>query len=147
MTIRRFHALRATCARASHRKAQPMQAPLIPKAPSLTRLLQGIAPRAAATMVIGFYWGGWTLGSTAKQMAENRANAAVVAVLAPICVDQFQRQEDAAAKLVDFKRVISWDQASYVAAHGWATMPGAGAPKTLAVARACAEKLGEYSLK
>jgi hypothetical protein len=50
-----------------------MQAPLIPKAPSLTRLLQGIAPRAAATMVIGFYWGGWTLGSTAKQMAENRA--------------------------------------------------------------------------
>jgi hypothetical protein len=124
-----------------------MQAPSILKAPSLTRLLQGITLGAAATMVIGFYWGGWTLGSTAKQMAENRANAAVVSVLAPICVDKFQRQEDAAAKLVDFKRVISWKQASYVAAQGWATMPGAGPPKTLAVARACAEMLGRHSPK
>jgi hypothetical protein len=118
-----------------------MQVPSILQAPSLTRLLQGIALGAAATMVIGFYWGGWTLGSTAKQMAEKRADTAVVAVLAPICVDQFQRQEDAAAKLVEFKRIISWNQASYVAAHGWATMPGAGEPKTLAVARACAEML------
>ena len=57
-------------------------------------------------MVIGFYWGGWTLNSTARQMAENRADIAVVAVLAPICVEQFQRQEDAAAKLADFKKII-----------------------------------------
>ena len=124
-----------------------MQVPSILKAPSLIRLLQGIALGAAATMVIGFYWGGWTLGSTAKQMAENRANAAVVSVLAPICVDKSQRQEDAAAKLVDFKRVISWKRASYVAAQGWATMPGAGTPKTWAVARACAEMLGPSSPK
>jgi ABC-type nitrate/sulfonate/bicarbonate transport system permease component len=119
-----------------------MQVPSILQAASLTRLLQGIALGAAATMVIGFYWGGWTLASTAKQMAENHANTAVVAVLAPICVDKFQQQEDAAAKLVEFKKIISWNQASFVAAHGWATMPGAGAPKTLAVARACAEMLG-----
>jgi hypothetical protein len=51
-----------------------MQVPSILKAPSLTRLLQGIALGAAATMVIGFYWGGWTLGSTAKQMAETSEN-------------------------------------------------------------------------
>ncbi|MGA7516000.1 MAG: hypothetical protein WBW28_03415, partial [Pseudolabrys sp.] len=66
--------------------------------------------------------------------------------LAPICVEQFQRQEDAAAKLAAFKRIISWNQASYVAAHDWATMPGAG-PKTLAVARACAEMIGQHSPK
>jgi ABC-type nitrate/sulfonate/bicarbonate transport system permease component len=112
------------------------------QAQSLTRLLLGIALGAAATMVIGFCWGGWILGSTAKQMAENRANTAVVAVLAPICVAKFQHQEDAAAKLVEFKKIISWNQASLVAAQGWATMPGAGAPKTWAVARACAEMLG-----
>jgi len=128
-------------------RQETMQIPSILQAPSLTRLLQGIALGAAATMVIGFYWGGWTLNSTARQMAENRADIAVVAVLAPICVEQFQRQEDAAAKLADFKRIISWNQASYVAAHGWATMPGAGKPKTLAVARACAEMIGQYSPK
>ena len=115
-----------------------MGVPSILQAESLTRLLQGIVLGTAVTMVIGFYWGGWTLGSTAKQMAEDRANTAVVAVLAPICVDKFQQQEDAAAKLVELKKIVSWSQASFVAAHGWATMPGAGEPKTLAVARACA---------
>jgi hypothetical protein len=121
-----------------------MQTPSILQAPSLLRLLQGMALGAAATTVIGFYWGGWTLGSAAEQMAETRADAAVVAVLAPICVDQFEHQEDAAAKLIDFKRVASWNRASYVAAHGWATMPGAGPPKTLAVARACSDMLARH---
>ena len=37
-----------------------------------TRLLQGRFRRFLATVVIGFSWGGWTLGSTAKQMAEKR---------------------------------------------------------------------------
>jgi hypothetical protein len=122
-----------------------MQVPSILQPASWTSLLQGIALGAAATMLIGFYGGGWTLASTAKQMAENRANTAVVAVLAPICVDQFQHQADAAAKLVEFNKIMLWNQASFVAAHGWATMPGAGEPKTLAVARACAEMLGRHS--
>ena len=121
-----------------------MGVPAILQAESLTRLLQGIVLGAAVTMAIGFFWGGWTLASAAKQMADDRANTAVVAVLAPICVDKFERQDDAAAKLIELKKVVSWSQASFVAAHGWATMPGAGEPKTLAVARACAEMLDRY---
>ena len=77
-------------------------------------------------------------------MAEDRASAAVVAVLAPICVERFQRQDDAAAKLIELKKIVAWNQASFLAAQGWATMPGSGAPKTLAVARACAELLGSH---
>lgn len=122
-----------------------MQVRSSPPAGSLTRLLQGAVLGAVATMAIGFYGGGWMLAGTASQMADDRASAAVVAALAPICVDKFQRQEDAAAKLADLKRVVSWKQASYVAAQGWATMPGAGPPKTLAVARACAEMLEQSS--
>jgi len=76
-------------------------------------------------------------------MADDRAVAAVVAALAPICVDKFQRQEDAAAKLIELKKMVAWNQASFIAAQGWATMPGSGAPKTLAVARACADLLGK----
>ena len=47
-----------------------MQLPSILQGESLTRLLQGAFVGFVATVVIGFGWGGWTLGSTAKQMAE-----------------------------------------------------------------------------
>ena len=42
-----------------------MKLPPILQGESLTRLLQGIAIGAVATIAVGFYWGGWTLGSTA----------------------------------------------------------------------------------
>ena len=38
---------------------------------SLTRLLQGVAVGAIATLVIGFGWGGWMLGGSAKTLADN----------------------------------------------------------------------------
>ena len=63
---------------------------------SLKRLLQGVALGAFATLGIGFGWGGCMLGSTAKTLADSTASSAVVAAIAPICVDQFQRSADAA---------------------------------------------------
>ncbi len=97
---------------------------------------------ATAISVIGFSTLGWTLGSTAEQMAAERAQTAVVGVLAPICVAKFEAQADAAAKLVEFKKVsASWDQRSFIEKGGWATMPGSNAPNS-AVATACAERLG-----
>jgi len=36
---------------------------------SLKRLLQGAVTGAIVTMFVGFYWGGWSLGSTAYRMA------------------------------------------------------------------------------
>src|ERR1700689_4391878 len=44
---------------------------------SLKRLLQGAAVGVLATLVIGFGWGGWMLGSTAKMLADSTANSAV----------------------------------------------------------------------
>lgn len=38
----------------------------------------GVVIGAVGTMIIGFSWMGWTLRSTAEQMALERANAAVV---------------------------------------------------------------------
>ena len=58
----------------------------------LTRLAQGIAAGAIATMVIGFYWGGWVTGGTTREMVQKSSTSAVVAALAPICVDNFQRE-------------------------------------------------------
>jgi len=97
---------------------------------------------AAAISVIGFSHFGWTLGSTAERMANERAQTAVVAALAPICVEKFQQQADAPAKLAAFNKVsTSWDRRSIIEKGGWATMPGSDTPNS-AVASACAERLG-----
>ena len=57
-------------------------------------------------------------------MATQRAEAAVVAALAPICVEKFQHQADAPAKLVEFNKASSWNRRSVMEEGGWATMPG-----------------------
>ena len=85
-----------------------MKLPPVLQGESLTRLLQGIAIGAVATMVIGFYWGGWTLGSTADKMANQRSETAVVAALAPVCAAKFAALPDAAAKKIALAKVDSW---------------------------------------
>src|SRR5688500_3256715 len=107
-----------------------MQVPSILQGESLKRLLQAAAVGAVATLVVGFYWGGWTLGGPAKEMAQKSARAAVVAVLAPICVDKFQHAADSPATLIEFKKISSWQQGSFVEKGGWATFPGSATPDT-----------------
>ena len=82
-----------------------MQLPKILQGESLTRLLQGAFAGFLATVVIGFGWGGWTLGSTAMKMANQSASSAVVTALAPICVDKFQRAAEAKATLAELKTI------------------------------------------
>ena len=112
-----------------------MQLPPILQGESITRLLQGACIGFAATAIIGFTWGGWTLGKTAKEMADS----AVVAALAPICVDKFQNAVDARVNLVELTKVSSWQQGSFVERGGWATLPGSRTNS--AVAQACANLL------
>ena len=104
---------------------------------SLKRLLQGAAVGAVATLAIGFGWGGWMLGSTAKTLADSTANSAVVAAIAPICADQFQRSANSANNLTTLKKTSSYEQAAFVEKGGWATMPGSKAVDT-GVPQACA---------
>ena len=56
---------------------------------SFKRLVQGAAVGAVITMIIGFNWGGWSIESTAAKRADEASRSAVVAVLAPICVINF----------------------------------------------------------
>lgn len=112
---------------------------------------QGLTPNlwsavagAVAISIIGFSVLGWTLGSTAEQMAAQRADAAVVNVLTPICVQNFRQQTDSATKLIEFKKAASWDQWILIEKGGWAKMPGAENTNS-AVVSACAEKLGQLS--
>jgi len=95
---------------------------------------------ALGIMIVGFSWWGWTTGQTAQSMARERADAAVVAVLTPICVASFMQQPDATVKLVELQKTSSWQQSQLVEKGGWATLAGSNTPNT-SVARACADEL------
>ncbi len=111
--------------------------------PEVKPALWGAVAGAIAMAIVGFSALGWTLGSSAERMARDRAEAAVVDALTPVCVAGFEAQADAAAKLTEFKKISSsWDQRSFIEKGGWATVPGSGTPNS-DVARACAEKLGK----
>jgi hypothetical protein len=112
--------------------------------PGVKPAVWGAVVGAVAFAVVGFSSLGWTLGSTAEKMATQRAEAAVVAVLTPLCVEKFQQQTDAAAKLVAFNKASSWDRRSLLEKGGWATVPGTDKPNS-AVVSACAEKLGSVT--
>ncbi len=92
--------------------------------------------------IIGFAWGGWVTGSTAQKMAEELAQNAVVARLAPICVEQFNQDSEKDQKLKELKEEDSWKRDDYVERQGWATMPGEKEADSK-VAGKCAELLVE----
>jgi len=85
-----------------------MERPSILQGESLKRLLQGAVIGAVATIFVGFFWGGWSLGSTANRMANQQSELAVVAALAPICADKFRALPDAEARKAALSKVDSW---------------------------------------
>lgn len=100
----------------------------------------GVVVGVLGIMILGFTWGGWVLGSTAEQMASDRAGAAVTAVLVPICVEGFMGQADAAAKLTEFQKTAVWQQSQLIEKGGWATATGSNTANA-AVAKGCAQQL------
>ena len=104
--------------------------------------LWGALGGAIVLAIIGFAWGGWVTGGTAQEMAEEMAENAVVARLAPICVEQFKQAAEKDQKLKDLKKEDSWKRYQYVEKQGWATMPGEKKPDSK-VAEKCADMLME----
>jgi hypothetical protein len=103
--------------------------------------LWGAAGGAILVALAGFTWGGWMTTSTANKLADQRAESAVVAILTPICTQNFQQTADATANLEALKKISSsWEQGRFVEKGGWATRPGANSPDYV-LARACAERL------
>ncbi len=76
-----------------------MEVPSILHGQSGTRLLQGIALGVIATLVVGFSWGGWVTGGTARSMAATAKTNGQMSVLVPLCVTQFIGTDGAVAKL------------------------------------------------
>jgi alpha/beta superfamily hydrolase len=102
----------------------------------------GVVGGAIAAAIIGFSWGGWVTGGKAEANATQRASAAVVTALAPICVEKFQHTTDVSTNLAALKKADVWSQGEFVEKGGWATVPGSNPPEQVsAVAKACASLL------
>ena len=109
-----------------------MEMPSILQGESRTRLLQGIALGAVATMVIGFFWGGWVTGGTARRMAADAETKGQMSVLVPLCVAQFIATDGAVAK---FKVTAAYSRDDIVREY---VKTVAGTNMDYSLARACA---------
>lgn len=104
--------------------------------------LWGAVGGAIAMAIVGFQWGGWVTGGKAEAEAAQRSTAAVVAALAPMCVERFKGAAEMSANLIALKKVDSWSQGDFVEKGGWATGPGTNQPDQVSgVAKACAKLL------
>jgi len=103
--------------------------------------LYGAACGAVALAVIGFSWGGWVTGGTARTMAADQSKAEVVTALSLICVDQSKRDPQLVERVALLKAASSYERGDLVMKNGWATMPGTTEGNRL-VAIACANKVG-----
>ena len=96
----------------------------------------GAVGGAVAAIVIGFVWGGWTTSSTTQEMSDE----AVLASQAAICVAQFMKEPTHQEKLVELKKLRSWDRREFIKKGGWGKMPGQQ-EAAYEVNRACADGL------
>jgi hypothetical protein len=83
---------------------------------------------------------GWMSAGSADKKAGVQAEAAVLDVLTPICVERFHQDSENGAKLKALKESSTWNQADFVVKQGWATMPGNDAPENR-IAKACATQI------
>ena len=109
--------------------------------PSKTALFWSCAGCIAATMIIGFTWGGSVTGGSAGEMAEEASAQARAQVAATVCVDNFMAAADAGTQLASLKDVSSsWQRESFIEDGGWATVAGNAYDDA---AELCAERLME----
>jgi hypothetical protein len=108
--------------------------------PTKTAVFWSWLAAVVVTLIVGFTWGGWVTGGTARSMAQGMGDDAVLKRLTPICLVQFKHDPMKDQKLKEFKAVNSWEQGDYVKKQGWATMPGEQEPDGK-VADACAKLL------
>jgi hypothetical protein len=106
--------------------------------------LWGAAFGGIAMAIVGFSQLGWKTAASADNLAQERADTAVVAALLPFCVAKAEEGTEQAALAKFRAEQSSFSRYDLVTKAGWATFEVANAPDS-ALARACAVKL--YAMK
>ena len=123
---------------------------------SKTVLFWACAGSVIVATVVGFSWGGWVTGGSARAMAEQSAAQARQEVAAVVCVDRFMAAPDMLAQLTALKGIErSYQRGKFVEDGGWAIMPvssdaEASAPVSSSdqrkAAGLCAEELAKQEI-
>jgi hypothetical protein len=104
--------------------------------------------------VVGFSWGGWVTGGSAREMAEDSAAQARQELAAVVCVDRFMAAPDAGVQLTALQEMKGASaQSKFVADGAWAIIVPASSPtdyKTRTddrkAAGLCAEELAKREI-
>ena len=121
---------------------------------SKTVLFWACAGSVVAATVVGFSWGGWTTGGSAREMAEEAAAQARQELAAVVCVDRFMAAPDAGVQLTALQEITSTSaQSKFVEDGGWAIIVPASSPTDYKVraddrkaAGLCAEELAKREM-
>ena len=92
-------------------------------------LFWACAGSVVVATIVGFTWGGWVTGGTAKEMAEGSAAQARQELAAVVCVDRFMAAPDAGDQLTALQEITSSRaQGKFVEDGGWAIIVPASSP-------------------
>ena len=90
---------------------------------SKTALFWACAGCVVVATVVGFTWGGWVTGGSAREMAVDAAAQARQELAAVVCVDRFMAAPDVGIQLTALKEITSsYAQSKFVEEGGWATI-------------------------
>ena len=93
--------------------------------PSKSMLFWSCAGSVAVALIVGFTWGGWVTGGTARDMAQTAGDKSRYELASVICADKFMAAANAKAQLTELKAIeSSYAQRQFIDAGGWAIMPG-----------------------
>jgi hypothetical protein len=109
--------------------------------PAQTKLATwGAVGGALATLILGFYWGGWETATSASRMANEQSEKKVIAALAPFCVDRFLKSADATHSAELLKLTTNYERGSFLEKAGYTNLPGSTVTNW-GVGRACGDLL------
>ncbi len=121
---------------------------------SKTVLFWACAGSVVVATIVGFSWGGWVTGGSAREMAQDSAAQARQELAAVVCVDRFMAASDAGVQLTALQEITSSSaQGKFVEEGGWAIIvPPASATDYTAraddrkAAGLCAAELAKHEM-
>ncbi|MFD0980005.1 hypothetical protein [Tropicimonas aquimaris] len=102
--------------------------------------IKGALIGAVFVAIVGFAWGGWVTGGTARDMAMKISRDDVVSAMVPVCLDIARTDPERVEKLATIRAASTYQRRDAVMKAGWATVPGAEAPDR-EIAQACLASL------
>lgn len=102
--------------------------------------LWGAAAGAVALAFVGFQQLGWVTKKSAREMAQDQAESAVIAAVVPFCIAKAKADPDRAGFLKIQAEPSGYTRSEAVSKAGWASFVSGKEPDSN-IARACADQI------